>query len=179
MRRILPVLTLTLCILCLLPLCARAGSGEISGYAFVDKSGGVFDANGRVISGVPVSLYRLSADGAETRVAQARTGSDGAYAFTGLDAGQYRLYATLPDNYLFTQPHADGSVMLPASGTESFSLPIDVSDGQRIGNAHIGASVGGRANRRASSRRLRSPPDSERTGERARAGGNRKSPRCL
>jgi hypothetical protein len=38
------------------------------------------------------------------------------------------------------------------------------------------STLAGRANRRASSRRLRSPPDSDLTGERARCGANRKSP---
>ncbi|CFW40047.1 Uncharacterised protein [Bordetella pertussis] len=37
--------------------------------------------------------------------------------------------------------------------------------------------MAGRANRRASSRRARSPPDRLLTGEPARAGENRKSPR--
>ena len=37
--------------------------------------------------------------------------------------------------------------------------------------------LAGLANRRASNRRLRSPPDSDLTGERARSGANRKSPR--
>ena len=131
MRRILPVLML-LCVLCLLPLTARAGSGEINGYAFVDKGGGVFDADGRMLSGVSVSLYRVGADGGETRVAQAATGADGFYAFTGLEAGQYRLRAVVPDNYLFTLPRTGGSVMLPACGTQSFSMPIDVAEGERV-----------------------------------------------
>ena len=141
MRRILPVLML-LCVLCLLPLTARAGSGEINGYAFVDKGGGVFDADGRMLSGVSVSLYRVGADGGETRVAQAATGADGFYAFTGLEAGQYRLRAVVPDNYLFTLPRTGGSVMLPACGTQSFSMPIDVAEGERVENAHIGAAFG-------------------------------------
>ena len=52
-----------------------------------------------------------------------------------------------------------------------------VSHDRRFVDNVVTSTLAGRANRRASSRRLRSPPDKLLTGEFARAGANRKSPR--
>ena len=142
MRRPLIAFILTLFLVCLLPLCALAGSGQIRGHAFVDSGSGLYTADSRAVSGVTVSLYKIGSSGEETQVARAGTQADGAFGFTGLDAGQYRLRAVLPESYQFSLPREGGSVMLPASGPESFSMPMEVSDGQQIDTAHIGAARG-------------------------------------
>ena len=142
MRRPLIAFFLTLCLFCLMPLCALAGTGQIFGHAFVDDGTGLYKADSRAVSGVAVTLYRISDSGDETQVARAATQGDGVFGFTGLDAGQYRLRASLPENYQFSLPREGGSAMLPASGTESFSMPIALSDGQRIDTAHIGTTRG-------------------------------------
>ena len=141
MRKSMPVLVLLLLACCLLfPLSALAGSSEISGYAFLDGGSGLYDGSARMQAGVTVSLYSLTDEGEETLVDSVTTGNSGSYAFTGLDAGQYRLRAQAPDNCCFIMPQEGGSVMLPAVGTRSYSQPIRVEDGMLYGNAHIGVS---------------------------------------
>lgn len=135
-----PLLILTLCLICLLlPVRALAGTGEISGTVFVDDGSGIRREGGRTVAGASVTLYKIGADGGETQLARVTTQADGAYGFTALGAGQYRLRASLPDTFLFILPREGGSVMLPASGSDSFSMPIDIADGQKVTDAHIGA----------------------------------------
>ena len=139
MRKSLPVLVFLFLACCLLmPLSALAGSSGISGYAWIDSGSGLYEANGRAQSGVSVSLYSLDADGAETLLATVETDNSGLYGFTGLEAGQYRLHAKVPDNCCFIMPQEGGSVMLPAVGTASVSLPIGLEEGELRADAHIG-----------------------------------------
>lgn len=132
-------LTFMLILFCLLPLCAQASSASISGQAWLDSANDFYPEEGdRALRGVTVSLFRIEED-EETFVTRVTTGGDGLYSFTGLSAGTYRLSADLPDDHQFTQPREGGSIMLPACGTNSTSLPITLSDGQTVDNAHIGA----------------------------------------
>ena len=140
MRKALLSLLLPLLIACLLPLCALAGAGEISGCVFIDDGSGLYKNGGRTLADAVITLYRLDADGRETQAARVKTQADGLYSFTQVAAGRYRLRAELPDTWLFILPQANGSVMLPASGGESFSMPIEISDGQSVRDAHIGVS---------------------------------------
>ena len=105
--------------LCLPALCAQAASGQISGYAWQAQNGDTtYDANDRGLSGVVVTLHRAQ-DGAE--LSQQTVGRNGAFAFTGLSAGEYYLSAKLPAGYQFIEPAEGGSVMLPADGGSSTS----------------------------------------------------------
>ena len=141
MRKSMPVfLILTLAICLLLPLAALAGTSEISGYVFVDEGTGLYMENGRKQAGVTVSLSSLDDEGGETQLASVVTDNSGFYAFTGLDAGQYLLRAKAPESYCFIMPQEGGSVMLPAVGTQSASLPFLLEDGVLYGTAHIGLS---------------------------------------
>lgn len=140
MRKLLTVLVLLL--LCAVPLCALAASGQISGTAWLDTGESPEDPNVRLVSGVAVTLCRLEQDGSETQVAKAVTGSGGAYSFEGLPAGSYRLRATLPEGSVYSLPRAGGSVMMPAAGYDSFSLPIQLEENQQITDAHIGVTRG-------------------------------------
>ena len=93
------VLLLFLLALCLPALCAQAASGQISGYAWQAQSGDTtYDANDRGLSGVVVTLHRAQ-DGAE--LSQQTVDRNGAFAFTGLSAGEYYLSAKLPAGYQF------------------------------------------------------------------------------
>ena len=143
-RRMLPVMLLTallLALLCLAPLCALAGDGEISGICWYNAStDGRYYEGDRTISGVQVSLYLLDGSGNETLVDRQTTPQSGLYAFTGLDAGEYLLRAKLPENHQFIYPQKEGSVMLPACGGTSESLPITLGAGERITDANIGVS---------------------------------------
>ena len=128
MRKSLPVLALLFLACCLLmPLPVLAGSSGISGCAWIDSGSGLYEGGGRGQGGVNVSLYRLEADGSEVRLSTTATDSKGQYSFTGLDAGQYRLRAKAPDSCGFIVPREGGSVMLPAVGTASDSLPIQLA----------------------------------------------------
>ena len=141
MRKSLPVLALLFLACCLLmPLPVLAGSSGISGCAWIDSGSGLYEGGGRGQGGVNVSLYRLEADGSEVRLSTTATDSKGQYSFTGLDAGQYRLRAKAPDSCGFIMPREGGSVMLPAVGTASDSLPIQLAEGQLMDDAHIGLS---------------------------------------
>ena len=132
------VLLLFLLALCLPALCAQAASGQISGYAWQAQNGDTtYDANDRGLSGVVVTLHRAQ-DGAE--LSQQTVGRNGAFAFTGLSAGEYYLSAKLPAGYQFIEPAEGGSVMLPADGGSSTSAVLTLADGQSIDHAHIGAS---------------------------------------
>ena len=118
------VLLLFLLALCLPALCAQAASGQISGYAWQAQSGDTtYDANDRGLSGVVVTLHRAQ-DGAE--LSQQTVDRNGAFAFTGLSAGEYYLSAKLPAGYQFIEPAENGSVMLPADGGSSTSPSAEV-----------------------------------------------------
>lgn len=138
MRKFMAVLIL-LALVCLLPFIALAGTSEISGHAWLDDGSGLFSEDGRMQQGIHVSLYRME-DGAETQVATTVTNRMGFYQFSDLVAGQYRLRVKLPDTFCFVIPQDGGSVFLPAAGSGSFTLPINLTDGQTVDNAHIGLS---------------------------------------
>ena len=136
--RKLTVLVLLLLALCLPALCAQAASGQISGHAWQAQNGDTtYDAGDRALTGVVITLHRAQ-DGAE--LAQQTVDRSGAYAFSGLGAGQYYLSVSLPTGYQFIEPMDGGSVMLPADGGKSTSAVLTLAEGQSIDSAHIGAS---------------------------------------
>ena len=70
---------------------------------------------------------------------------------------------------------ADEQHACRANSTSSSSSSSSVSMSRSLVGSSSTSTLAGRANSRASSSRLRSPPDSAFTGERARSCGNRKS----
>jgi len=140
MRRLLSVLLPLLILLFLLPQTGLAGSASISGHAWLDGGSGVYTENARALGRTAVTLFRVNEDGSEAQVEKLFTDQDGAYSFTGLDAGTYRLRAVLPADHQFILPRQDGSIMLPNAGGSSFSMPLSLAEGAHIENAHIGAS---------------------------------------
>lgn len=105
---------LSVCIaaaLVLLCACALADGYAISGCAYVD------DADRTLMAGVPVTLQ--SSDG-ET-IAETVTDAYGQYAFTGLEAGEYRVLSSVSDETLCaagiggSESFADGAVYLDVS----------------------------------------------------------------
>ena len=93
-RTTLRVLTTTLAVLAASPIAARAASTpSIAGSAFQDANrNGVRDAGEASWSGHQLYLF----DGAGAYRATATTDSAGAYAFTGLSAGAYRVEYASP-----------------------------------------------------------------------------------
>ena len=141
MRKIAICFLLTLLTLLLLTVCAHAGDASVSGQAWYDASGdGIHKEGARALTRVSITLYRVGADGSETRIGQQSTRVDGTYSFSGLDAGTYVLSVTLPTEHEFIAPKEGGSVILPATGQISRSLPFVLEDGQHLDNMHIGAS---------------------------------------
>lgn len=142
MRNIRSALVILLLLL-LLPLCAFASGGEISGVVFSDPNGkGVYKNGASGIRDAKVTLYRLSEEN-EKAVGSVTVSGNGIYSFTGLEAGTYRLACTLAGSgYRYSEPCEGGSVMLPAAGLSSKSLPFTLSDNEKIRNAYIGVTKG-------------------------------------
>lgn len=133
------VLLLFLLALCLPALCAQAASGQISGYAWQAQSGDTtYDANDRGLSGVVVTLHRAQ-DGAE--LSQQTVDRNGAFAFTGLSAGEYYLVGQaacgLPVYRACGRRQRDASRPTAAAAPPPL---LTLADGQNIDHAHIGAS---------------------------------------
>lgn len=138
MRKSLLTAILLLCLACLLPA-VRAEAAELHGCVFSAGEDGLYREGGRVVPGAAITLYQLDALDNETQLGRATSGADGFYGFTGLSAGRYRLRAVLPEGWQFALPREGGSVMLPGVGSESFSIVLNVRDGQVKMDAHIGA----------------------------------------
>ncbi|MBO4836240.1 MAG: hypothetical protein J5564_00940, partial [Clostridia bacterium] len=140
MRKLIPCLTLLILTLCILPLYAHAAGGQIYGHAWQDTGDGKFREDARMTAGISVSLFRVEKDGSESRIGRQTTDSSGSYLFDGLEKGTYVLRADLPEGYTFILPGEGGSVMMPASGTSGFSLPMDLDTDQAGLECNIGIS---------------------------------------
>lgn len=138
MRKSLPAILLLALVCCLLPLYALAGDSSVSGYAWIDEGSGVYAAGASPYQYAQVSLYRLEEDGSESLSASAACDRTGFYEFTELGPGQYRLRVQIAQNDTFIQPQEGGSVLLPAVGNSSFSLPFTLEEEQAFDGAHIG-----------------------------------------
>ena len=79
-------------------------TSSLGSIVWCDADGdGIRDAGERGVSGVPVTLLRVTADGLET-VATAKTDAAGVYRFTGLSAGDYLVRFSPNDSWSFTLP---------------------------------------------------------------------------
>lgn len=126
--------------LLLLPAAALADGGQISGLSWNDTANDhQYNEGDRLLNRVTAVLYRVNDDG-ETQVGKVTTGTDGAYAFTDLPAGDYRLNVTLPDGYQFITPGDGGSAILPACGQVSTTPVFSLSENEVKNDLHIGAS---------------------------------------
>lgn len=124
----------------LLPVCALADGGQISGYAWVDAKNDLqFDEKDDRLRGVSVSLYSVQGE-EETLIEKLSTANDGSFSFHNLPSGDYRLAVTLPKNYQSIHPHEGGSVILPACGVNSTSAVFSLAENQVLDAMHIGAS---------------------------------------
>ena len=127
-KALLLALLLTICLV----LPAHANTASVSGFAFVDINlDGVPTDNERRLDKVEVSLLLVEGSG-ERVIATAVTGEDGGYQFSQLAPGEYRLSAALPKGFVFGPYNTSGSIMLPAAGRSSRSLPFQVEGGAVI-----------------------------------------------
>ena len=89
--------------------CASAlAEASVSGCAFLDTDGdGLLTVGEQLMTGAPIRLEKQTDTGWET-VAEGQTDLYGAYAFTGLEAGDYRLVCILR-NYALYASHLGGA----------------------------------------------------------------------
>lgn len=88
-------------------LCGATVAGSVSGVVWEDLDGdGARQSGEPALQGVEIALLRGSA-----AVETVRTDEGGAYRFANVRSGDYVLYVSLPDGYLFTR-------QIPASSAE-------------------------------------------------------------
>ncbi len=127
-------------LLLLLPACALADGGQVSGFAWVDGKGDLtFDEKDSTLRGVQVSLFRVQGE-EEALVEKVTTSNDGAFLFANLPAGDYKLSVTLPKNYQPILPREGSSVIMPACGADSASAVFSLAENQVLDTMHVGAS---------------------------------------
>ncbi len=116
---------------------AHAEGGNVSGMVWVEKTvdGEWIGESG--LSDARVSLEQRSADGAVTTIGSVSTGKDGAYAFSSLPDGEYRLRVEAAGEYHFTL-YGLGSSALPAQGNVSYTPYFTIRNG---GNAEYNFGV--------------------------------------
>lgn len=133
------ILLFLTCLL-LLPAAVLADGGQISGVAWHDNvNDQQYNQGDRLLGRVTAVLYSVNGD-TETQIGKMTTDSDGAYSFTDLPAGNYRLNVTLPEGYQFITPKDGGSIIMPACGQISTSLVFSLADNEVKDAMHIGAS---------------------------------------
>ena len=87
-----------------------AATGSISGQLWIDtNSNGVVDSGETNIPSIPVALQK-EINGVWTTIASTTTNSSGAYSFTGLPAGTYRL--SVDSTATVTSPYSSASGQL-------------------------------------------------------------------
>ena len=129
-----------LVLLLLMPLCALSEGGQIGGTVWTDSNNNLaYDAKENALRTTAVSLYSVEGN-EETLVGKVTTANDGAFLFTDLPAGDYRLSVTLPDSYQFITPKEGGSIILPACGQSSTSMVFSLAENQALDTLLIGAS---------------------------------------
>ena len=101
---------------------ANTGTVAVGDYVWYDDNrSGTQDPGETGVPGVGVDLHTAGQTCADTPVSSTTTGSDGAYLFSGLPAGDYFVcfnLATLPAGYIVTLPDAGGN-----DGTDSDANP--------------------------------------------------------
>lgn len=108
---------------------AETSGASVSGCVWLDSSSDGERANREnLLNRAEVTLERVIGATTET-VATVTTGRDGAYAFTGLEAGEYCLAVKLPSGHQFTL-HGKDSFALPASGRESVTPNFTLAENE-------------------------------------------------
>lgn len=109
---------------------AALAEASVSGCAFLDDNGdGLLTTGEQLMTGAPIRLEQLTDTGWET-VADGQTDLYGAYAFTGLEAGQYRLVCILR-NYSLYASHLGGAQLYTQEGLLC-SDALALSDGDSV-----------------------------------------------
>ncbi|MBQ1946045.1 MAG: carboxypeptidase regulatory-like domain-containing protein [Clostridia bacterium] len=134
------MLVLLFLFLLILPACALADGGQISGFVWNDASKNqTYDKKDDMLRDAAVSLYNVIGE-EETLVDKITTTNNGAFSFDNLPAGNYRIKVTLPKNYQFITPSEGNSIMLPACGQSSVSPVFALAENQVMDTVRIGAS---------------------------------------
>lgn len=128
-RKLRPLLLALMFVLAL--GCASAlAEASVSGSAFLDTDGnGLLTTGEQLMTGAPIRLEKKTDTGWET-VADSQTDLYGAYAFTGLEAGQYRLVCILR-NYTLYASHLGGGQGATEEGLLCSDI-LSLSDGDSV-----------------------------------------------
>ena len=134
------MLVLLFLFLLILPACALADGGQISGFVWNDASKNqTYDKKDDMLRDAAVSLYNVIGE-EETLVDKITTANNGVFSFDNLPAGNYCIKVTLPKNYQFITPSEGNSIMLPACGQSSVSPVFALAENQVMDTVRIGAS---------------------------------------
>ena len=107
---------------------ASANAATVSGTIWIDQNNdGIYAKGEDSLKNVPVWLEQVSSSGDAVSMADTQTEKDGSFSFSSVKDGTYRLRVKLPNDYRFALPGYD-SAALPASGSESFTIPFQVTD---------------------------------------------------
>ena len=99
-----------------------AGTAEISGS--------VVDDNGRPLPGAQIELFAF---GKSNKMKRGEADAGGAFAFTGVPAGTYRLLAALPGYSMA----ADGFTSVGLSNPSTLGTGVTVGEGERQGGVTV------------------------------------------
>lgn len=123
-------LLLSLLLLLLGAACALADNGQVSGTVWQEKTAdGLMDGGENGVGGVQVILEKRGDNGKSQLVGSTATVKTGAFAFSSLGAGEYRLRFEAADAYHFTL-HGKDSAALPAMGSMSYTPWFTLADGE-------------------------------------------------
>lgn len=118
--------------------------GLVGDTAWIDENGnGLQDYGEPPLPGVSLDLLALGSDGSEETVGHVVTDAYGLYRFVGLRPGTYRLRATLPQGFAFTEnrpemPQIDSDLPVGQGGA-GYTEPFVVQSGQARRDIDIGA----------------------------------------
>ena len=139
------VIQLVLILTLILFFTAFAQGASVSGMVFWDGNrNGLRDGDERALQGAEITLCRAD-DKTEQIIALTKSASDGQFSFSGLQAGEYFLLISMPDDFFFSAPAQNGSFALPGEGGRSktplFSLEEGGSFNLIIGGTKVNAYI--------------------------------------
>ena len=141
---------LIVCAACLLAAGAlAAGQSAVTGCAYVDANqNGVCDGGEQLMAGAPVYLERLmNGEWTPMNNQQLTESSQGAFQFTGLENGTYRVVCPL-ENYRLYASSIGGAAETTADGM-ACSAAFDVAEGQTVDGMDIGLAESARVTLKA------------------------------
>lgn len=127
LKRQLSLLVLALFLLVCLSTLAGENSAAIGGYVFLDVRANGNPEGAERIAGILITLT----DGEDRELASVTTDENGAFAFTDLAKGDYRVIAQLENKHVASPMTKGGSMALPGEGNTMKTPTISLETGQK------------------------------------------------